>query len=201
MFAGRLQLHQVHNIDNADFQFRNMLADQFDGGQRFQRRHVAAAAEHDVGLVALVAVVGLAKIESKPIEDGVKAAGFPASAVGVIIALLVLLPETLAAVRAAQRGRVVSKAQILTRVWGYTDYDPNLVEVHVSALRRKLGEPRLVHTVRGLGYVLRTAPAAATFDCNTVVEISGLRFQCWLAADEHVRTPFRWSHAARVALL
>ena len=56
---------------------------------------------------------------------------------------------------AAQRGRVVSKAQILTRVWGYTDYDPNLVEVHVSALRRKLGEPRLVHTVRGLGYVLR----------------------------------------------
>ncbi len=56
---------------------------------------------------------------------------------------------------AAQRGRVVSKGQILTRVWGYTDYDPNLVEVHVSALRRKLGEPRLVHTVRGLGYVLR----------------------------------------------
>ena len=50
---------------------------------------------------------------------------------------------------------MVSKAQILTRVWGYTDYDPNLVEVHVSALRRKLGEPRLVHTVRGLGYVLR----------------------------------------------
>ncbi len=56
---------------------------------------------------------------------------------------------------ATQRGRVVSKAQILTRVWGYTDYDPNLVEVHISALRRKLGEPRLLHTVRGLGYVLR----------------------------------------------
>jgi DNA-binding response OmpR family regulator len=53
------------------------------------------------------------------------------------------------------RRGVVSKGQILTRVWGYTDYDPNLVEVHVSALRRKLGEPRLVHTVRGLGYVLR----------------------------------------------
>jgi two-component system, OmpR family, response regulator len=56
---------------------------------------------------------------------------------------------------AAQRGRVVGKGQILTGVWGYTDYDPNLVEVHVSALRRKLGEPRLLHTVRGLGYVLR----------------------------------------------
>jgi two-component system OmpR family response regulator len=56
---------------------------------------------------------------------------------------------------ATQRGRVVSKEQILGAVWGYQDYDPNLVEVHVSALRRKLGEPRLLHTVRGLGYVLR----------------------------------------------
>nr|WP_211176894.1 response regulator transcription factor [Pseudonocardia acidicola] len=62
---------------------------------------------------------------------------------------------------AAQRGRVVSKGQILTRVWGYTDYDPNLVEVHISALRRKLGEPRLLHTVRGLGYVLRAEPEPA----------------------------------------
>ena len=58
---------------------------------------------------------------------------------------------------AAQRGRVVSKTQILTAVWGYDDYDPNLVEVHISALRRKLEAhgPRVVHTVRGLGYVLR----------------------------------------------
>jgi Ca2+:H+ antiporter len=57
-------------------------------------------------LVALVAVVGLAKTESKPIEDAVESAGFPHSAVGVVIALLVLLPETLAAVRAARRDRV-----------------------------------------------------------------------------------------------
>lgn len=58
---------------------------------------------------------------------------------------------------AAQRGRVVSKAQILAGVWGYEDYDPNIVEVHVSALRRKLEAhgPRILHTVRGLGYVLR----------------------------------------------
>ncbi|MFE9743330.1 DNA-binding response OmpR family regulator [Saccharothrix saharensis] len=62
---------------------------------------------------------------------------------------------------AAQRGRVVGKTQILTAVWGYEDYDPNLVEVHVSALRRKLEEhgPRLLHTVRGLGYVLRADEA------------------------------------------
>jgi Ca2+:H+ antiporter len=56
--------------------------------------------------VALVAVVGLAKVESPAIESGVEAAGFPASFVGVVIALLVLLPESLAAVRAARRNRI-----------------------------------------------------------------------------------------------
>ncbi|WP_042378036.1 calcium:proton antiporter [Streptacidiphilus melanogenes] len=56
--------------------------------------------------VALVAVVGLAKVVSPTIEKGVAAAGLPASAVGVVIALLVLMPETIAAVRAASRDRV-----------------------------------------------------------------------------------------------
>ncbi|RZS40915.1 DNA-binding response OmpR family regulator [Herbihabitans rhizosphaerae] len=58
---------------------------------------------------------------------------------------------------ATHRGRALSKTQILTSVWGYEDYDTNLVEVHVSALRRKLEAhgPRLLHTVRGIGYVLR----------------------------------------------
>jgi Ca2+:H+ antiporter len=57
-------------------------------------------------LLALVAVVGLAKVESPSIEAGVRAVGFPPTFVGVVIALLVLLPETLAAVRAATRDRV-----------------------------------------------------------------------------------------------
>ena len=57
-------------------------------------------------VLALVAVVGLAKLESSPIEDAVAAIGAPQSAVGVVIALLVLLPETLAAVRNARRNRV-----------------------------------------------------------------------------------------------
>jgi Ca2+:H+ antiporter len=57
-------------------------------------------------VVSLVAVVGLAKVESPAIEEGVAAAGFPPSFVGVVIALLVLLPETLAAVRAARRNRI-----------------------------------------------------------------------------------------------
>ena len=51
-------------------------------------------------------MVGNAKAVSPAIESGVEAAGFPPSFVGVVIALLVLLPETLAAVRAARRDRV-----------------------------------------------------------------------------------------------
>jgi Ca2+:H+ antiporter len=57
-------------------------------------------------LAALVAVVGLAKVESPAIEDAVAGIGFPQSFVGVVIALLVLLPETLAAARAARRDRL-----------------------------------------------------------------------------------------------
>ena len=56
-------------------------------------------------LVALVAVVGLAKVASPAIEGGVAAVGFPHAFVGVVIALLVLLPETIAATRAAARDR------------------------------------------------------------------------------------------------
>jgi Ca2+:H+ antiporter len=57
-------------------------------------------------VVSLVTVVGLAKSVSPAIESGVRAAGAPLSVVGVAIALLVLLPETLAAVRAASRNRL-----------------------------------------------------------------------------------------------
>ena len=55
-------------------------------------------------------------------------------------------------------GVVLSKTRVLTEVWGSSDhYDVNVVEVHMSALRRKLEEqgPRVIHTVRGVGYVLR----------------------------------------------
>ena len=53
-----------------------------------------------------------------------------------------------------QRGLVLSKHQLLTQIWGYDAYDPNVVEVHVSALRRKLEAhgPRILETIRGLGY-------------------------------------------------
>lgn len=55
--------------------------------------------------------------------------------------------------------RVVSKTQLLTAVWGYDGYDENIVEVHISSLRRRLEAhgPRLIHTVRGRGYRLGVA--------------------------------------------
>ncbi|MCL2787018.1 MAG: ionic transporter y4hA [Micrococcales bacterium] len=55
--------------------------------------------------VSLVAVVGLAKVESPAIEAGVNWLGFPPSFVGVVLALVVLMPESIAAVRAAAQNR------------------------------------------------------------------------------------------------
>jgi len=64
---------------------------------------------------------------------------------------------SLLATLAQHPGIVLSKLQLLTQVWGFEHYDLNLVEVHICALRRKLEEhgQRLIHTVRGVGYVLR----------------------------------------------
>ncbi len=58
----------------------------------------------------------------------------------------------------AKPGRVLSKAQLLAMVWEFDEYDPNLVEVFVYSLRKKLeagDRPRLIQTVRGVGYTLR----------------------------------------------
>lgn len=57
-------------------------------------------------LVALVAVVGLAKVLSPAIERGIAAAGAPKAVIGIAIAIIVLLPETWAAVRAARANRL-----------------------------------------------------------------------------------------------
>ncbi len=83
-----------------------------DDGQPVDEEHANPPSNREayisLGLlmVSLIAVVGLAKVESPAIEEAVAAAGFPQSFVGVIIALLVLLPETVAAGRAAARNRI-----------------------------------------------------------------------------------------------
>ena len=58
--------------------------------------------------------------------------------------------------------QVLERRQLLTQVWGY-DFqgDDNVLEVYVGYLRKKLeaeDEPRLIQTIRGVGYVLREAP-------------------------------------------
>jgi len=62
-------------------------------------------------------------------------------------------------------GRVVRREQILEAVWGPNYFgDPNILDVHMSGLRRKLkgttGQPDLLQTVRGVGYRFREPPAA-----------------------------------------
>jgi DNA-binding response OmpR family regulator len=73
-------------------------------------------------------------------------AGFPLELTPTELRLLAYLVR--------HRGLVLSKHQLLTQVWGYDAYDPNVVEVHVSVLRRKLEAhgPRILETLRGLGY-------------------------------------------------
>jgi two-component system OmpR family response regulator len=60
-----------------------------------------------------------------------------------------------------QADQVVTRTMLLEEVWGYHyDERTNIIDVHISKLRRKLDEgglPSLIHTVRGSGYVLRVA--------------------------------------------
>jgi DNA-binding response OmpR family regulator len=61
---------------------------------------------------------------------------------------------------AANEGRIVTRETILSRVWLNEDNTDNSVSVYVRSLRRKVDEPfspKLIHTVVGTGYVMRTA--------------------------------------------
>jgi len=61
---------------------------------------------------------------------------------------------------ARRPGQVLSRTQLLEQVWGYTwDVDTNVVDVFIGYLRKKLeagGEQRILRTVRGVGFALRT---------------------------------------------
>lgn len=83
-----------------------------DGATLEEDAHASAPTDRETWIslsllvVALVSVVGLAKVATPLIETGVTQAGLPLTAVAVAIALLVLAPESIAAVRAARVGRV-----------------------------------------------------------------------------------------------
>jgi DNA-binding response OmpR family regulator len=104
-------------------------------------------------------------------------------------------PVTLTAIEFAllatfcrHRGQVLSKTQLLTMVWGFDHHKVNLVEVHVSALRRKLeaAGPRLIHTVRGAGYALRPVDAPEA-DARPTRERTSGRSRCEARHDRAFR--------------
>lgn len=55
--------------------------------------------------------------------------------------------------------RIQSREALLRAVWGYdVPVDSNVVDVHIGHLRRKLGDPPIIQTLRGVGYALRSGP-------------------------------------------
>jgi len=81
--------------------------------------------------------------------------------------LVDLTPREFALLRAflRQPRRVLSREALLDQVWGHGFFgDAKVVDVYVRYLRHKLGPPEVVHTVRGVGYVLRPPPPAASGD-------------------------------------
>jgi DNA-binding response OmpR family regulator len=59
-------------------------------------------------------------------------------------------------------GRVFTRTELCERVWEHThEYDTKLVEVFIGRLRKKLGEPSLIHTIRHVGYTIHVPEAKA----------------------------------------
>ena len=110
MFAGAMSLVLyavfvfVQTVRHRDY-FLPLDAGDADGHAALPSTATAAVSALLL-LASLVAVVGLAKTLSPAIRSGVDAAGAPESVVGIVIALLVLLPETWAALRAALRNQM-----------------------------------------------------------------------------------------------
>jgi DNA-binding winged helix-turn-helix (wHTH) protein len=71
------------------------------------------------------------------------------------------------------RNRVLTKDALLASVWNHEPVTPNAIEARVSRLRAKLEQagPRVIHTVRGVGYVLHAVPSPADSSRRTVVEL------------------------------
>jgi DNA-binding response OmpR family regulator len=98
-----------------------------------------------------VQVLRFGDLEVSPEAGEVRLHGAPVAVTRTEFQLLCELAE--------HPGRVLSRQQLLQRVWGYDGGDERLVDVHVGRLRQKIeeesGTPRHLVTVRGLGYKLR----------------------------------------------
>ncbi|MFG1780718.1 response regulator transcription factor [Micromonospora sp. NPDC049051] len=97
-----------------------------------------------------VPVLTFGQLEISPDAGEVRLAGRPVPVTRTEFRLLCELAE--------HAGRVLSRHQLLQRVWGYDTGDERLVDVHVGRLRQKIeddpGNPRHLVTLRGLGYKL-----------------------------------------------
>jgi two-component system response regulator MprA len=112
------------------------------------------AAHDDDAAQKSAAVLKFSDLELDPSTRDVRRGERPISLTRTEFALLELL--------LAHPRQVLTRSRILEDVWGY-DFPTsgNALEVYVGYLRRKTeleGEPRLIHTVRGVGYVLRETP-------------------------------------------
>jgi DNA-binding response OmpR family regulator len=100
---------------------------------------------------AAVPVSVFGELEISPEAGEVRLAGRPVALTRTEFRLLCELAE--------HAGRVLSRQQLLRRVWGYDVGDERLVDVHVGRLRQKIerepGNPRHLVTLRGLGYKLQ----------------------------------------------
>jgi two-component system OmpR family response regulator/two-component system copper resistance phosphate regulon response regulator CusR len=69
-----------------------------------------------------------------------------------------LSPRELMLLRVLMRepGRVFTRTELCERVWEHAhDYDTKLVEVFIGRLRKKIGDPALIHTIRHVGYTIQ----------------------------------------------
>ncbi|MER5454685.1 response regulator transcription factor [Micromonospora sp. NPDC002389] len=98
-----------------------------------------------------VPVLAFGELEVSPEAGEVRRSGTPVAVTRTEFRLLCELAE--------HAGRVLSRQQLLSRVWGYDTGDERLVDVHVGRLRQKIeldpANPRHLVTLRGLGYKLQ----------------------------------------------
>ncbi|GIJ32835.1 response regulator transcription factor [Verrucosispora sp. WMMD703] len=98
-----------------------------------------------------VPVLAFGELEVSPEAGEVRRSGEPVAVTRTEFRLLCELAE--------HAGRVLSRQQLLSRVWGYDSGDERLVDVHVGRLRQKIeadpANPRHLVTLRGLGYKLQ----------------------------------------------
>ncbi len=127
-----------------DYLVKPVAVKELSARLRALRRRARAAAAAIPGLV-------FGDLEVRPLAGEVRLAGQPVSLTRTEFRLLCEFAE--------HPGLVLSRQQLLERVWEYDFGDERLVDVHVGRLRQKIetepGNPRYLVTVRGLGYKLQ----------------------------------------------